>query len=83
MRDRTASRDTDPRLWDDPPVVSSMAQTSRSVRMTTANPPAIKASYSILALTSESPKTQTHITVVDNVAGDPRGKIADEKLQRN
>lgn len=60
-----------------------MAQTSSSVRMTTANPPVIKASYSILALTSESPKIQTHIAAVGNVAGDPRGKSADEELQRN
>ena len=51
--------------------------------MTAANPPVIKASYSILALTSESPKKQTHITALENVAGDPRAKSADEELQRN
>lgn len=51
--------------------------------MTTVNPPVIKASYSILALASEALKSQTHITAVENVAGDPKGKSADKELQRN
>lgn len=41
-----------------PTWVSSMAQTPRSVRVTTANPLAIKDSYTILALASEPPKTK-------------------------
>lgn len=51
--------------------------------MTTANPSAIKASYTILALASEPPKNQTHVTAVENVAGDPRGESADKELWRN
>lgn len=80
LKERSHCRDTDPTPGDDPPGISSMAQTSKGVRMTAANPAVIKV---FLALSSKPLKTQTHMAAVGNVSGDPRGESADKELQRN
>lgn len=43
VKERSHSRDTDPTPGDDPPGISSLAQTSRCVRLTAADFPLIKA----------------------------------------